>query len=101
MVYLIPSFSPDHLSIFEIYPQSEKPQLTQIAHLDWFSFEEDPPNLLPDTLICHALYEDRIVFRIVNYRTNYSTSFPADIDTEKNGPIEVIFVSFQDVEISF
>ena len=94
-VYLIPSFSPDHLSIFEIYPQSEKPQLTQIAHLDWFSFEEDSPNLLPDTLIYHAFHEHRIVFRIVNYRTNYSTSFPADIDAKKIGPIEVIFILFK------
>ena len=98
-VYLIPSFSSDHLSIFEIYPQSEIPLLTQIAHLDWSSSQEDLAHLLPDTVICRVFHEDRIVFRVVDYRTNYSTCFSADVNESDN--VEVFFCSFQDIEVSF
>ena len=73
-VYLIPSFSDDALSIFEIYPKSERPLLTEIAHI---ASEEQPAHLLPDTVVCRDIHDDRIVFRIVNYRTNYSTRFSA------------------------
>ena len=84
-VYLILSFSSDHLSIFEIYPQSEIPVLTQFAHLDWTSSEESPSHLLPNTLIRSVRYDDRIVFKVVDYRTNYSTCFSADVDVKRNG----------------
>jgi hypothetical protein len=73
-----------HLSIFEIYPQSEIPVLTRIAHLDWM-YSEVPDHLLPDTLIRHIRYHDRIVFRVVDYRTNYSTCFSVDVDVERYG----------------
>ena len=69
--------------------------LTQIAHhdLERFSFEESPPLLLPNTLIRSVPYDDRIVFRIVDYRTNYSTCFSADIDVKRiGGPVRVFFV---------
>jgi hypothetical protein len=85
-VYLIPSFSDhisfsDHtLSIFEIYPKSERPLLTEIALID---SEEEPAHLLPDTVVCRDIHDDRIVFRIVNYRTNYSTRFSADVEAKR------------------
>ena len=82
-VHLIPSFSDDALSIFEIYPKNERPLLTEIAHIDWDSSEEHPAHLLPDTLVCDVIHDDRIVFRIVNYRTNYSTCFSADVEANR------------------
>jgi hypothetical protein len=85
-VYLIPSFRDDaRLSIFEIYPKSERPLLTEMAHIDWS--EEQPVHLLPDTVVCRKIYDDRIVFRIVNYRMNYSTRFSADVEVKR--PVEV------------
>jgi hypothetical protein len=90
MSIFIPSFRPDKISIFEIYPQSlsETPLLTQIAHLDWSSEDEYPVHLLPDTLI----YREGIVFRVVNYRTNYSTCFSADVNVRVGSDVEVFFV---------
>ena len=82
------------------------PLLTQIAHLDQASTGECPTHyLLPDTLICHVALKDRIVFRVVDYRTNYSTRFSVDIDTEKfesedEVAVKVFFVFFQDVDVS-
>ena len=77
---LILSFSSDdRLAIFEIYPQSEVPLLTEIGHVDLFS-EEEAAHLLPDIVICRRDVDDRIVFRVVNYRTNYSTCFSTDDD---------------------
>ena len=85
---VIPSFSDDYYSIFEIYPQSEMPLLTQIARLNWFL--DEPAHLLPDTLICRTLHhEDMIVFRIVDYRTNHSTCFSVDVVWEKIGLLKV------------
>ena len=102
-IYLI-SLSSDTLSIFEIYPQSEIPRLTQIAHLDWFfPSEEDPVHLLPDTLIFRVFHANRIIFRVVNYRTNYSTWFSADVDvkiTSKYDIEVVFFCSFQEIDVS-
>ena len=80
---IIPSFSDDYLSIFEIYPQSETPMLVQIADLEWLSSEESPYHFLPDTLIYRTFHEDRIVFRVLNYRTNHSARFSADVDVKK------------------
>jgi len=85
LIILLP-YGNNRLSIFEIYPQSKIPLLTQIARLDWFPSEEYPVHLLPDTLICIAFHENnpfhenRVVFRVVDYRTNYSTCFLADVD---------------------
>ena len=85
--------SSDHLSIFEIYPQSEIPQLTQIAHLGFSSEWEEIAHLLPDTLISRVDNDNRIVFRVVDYRTNYSTFFSADFDTSRiTHTIEVYFI---------
>ena len=82
-VYLIPSFSDDALSIFEIYPKSERSLLTEIAHIDWDASGEQPAHLLPETVVCRVIHDDRIVFRIVNYRTNYSTCFSADVEAKR------------------
>jgi len=68
-----------HISVFEIYPQSETPLLTQIAHLDW-DYSNEPAHCLPDTLIFREISEDRIVFKVLDYRVNYSTRFQVNVD---------------------
>ena len=109
--FLIPSFSPDYLYIYEIYPQSEKPLLTEIGQFHWDSYE-DKFYLLPDTLIRRVFNEDAtergMVFSIVNYRTNYSTCFSADIDMTKfnfgidnENNFEVYLFCFKTFEVSF
>ena len=91
--YLISSFSSDdRLAIFEIYPQSEIPLLTEIGHVDLFSEEgEKAAHLLPDTVICRRVVHDRIVFRVVNYRTNYSTCFSTNDDVDEIDYVKVFF----------
>ena len=57
--------------------------------------EEEPAHLLPDTLIFRVFHEDRIVFRVVDYRTKYSTHFSADVNVKNIGfepNVEVFFV---------
>ena len=58
------------------------PLLTQIAHLYWIQSEEFASHSLRDILICHFFQEDRIVFRVVDYRTNYLTCFSVDVDAK-------------------
>ena len=65
--------------------------LTKIAHVDWFP-SENPTHLLPDTLIGVVFNTDRIVFRVVNYRTNYSICFSADVRWRELLIYEVLFV---------
>ena len=83
----------ENCSVYEIYPQSETPHLTQIAHLD-FNPDEDPPAyLLPGTVIWHTSYHDRIVSRVWDYRLNHSTCFSVDVDVEKfEHDIDVYFI---------
>ena len=87
---MILSFTVRHLSIFEIYPQSEIPLLTRIAHLDLLHPREVAAHLLPDTLVCRAIHNDRIIFRVVDYRRNCSTRFSANVNAYDN--VEVFFV---------
>ena len=68
--------------IYEIYPQSESPLLTQVAHLDWDISKKNPAHLLFDTLIFHDFPDDRIVFRFWDYRANYSTCFSVSADLD-------------------
>ena len=70
------------------------PLLTQIARIAWF--EDEPAHLLPDTLICRDFHTDRIGFRVMNYRTNYSTCFSADVDVN----IDII-INKPDVKVTF
>jgi len=68
-------------SVYEIYPQSETPHLTQIANLDF-----DPSQrylaafLLPGTVIWYTFYGNRIVFRVWDYRLNHSISFSVSVN---------------------
>ena len=70
------------MSIYEIYPQSESPLLIQIAHLDWDICKDNPAHLLSDTLIFRDFLDDMIVFRIWDYRANYSTCFSVSADLD-------------------
>jgi hypothetical protein len=89
-------------SVFEIYPQSETPHLTQIAHLDCDPTRDPPVYLLPGTVIWHGLYEDGIIFRVWDYRLNHSISFSVDVDVEKfEFNVKVYFIFFQSAEIIF
>ena len=68
-------------SVYEIYPQSETPHLTQIAHLDDSDPTRNPAaHLLPGTVIWYSPYEDRIVFRVWDYRLNHSINFSVYVD---------------------
>jgi len=62
---------------------NERPPLTEIAHIDWDASQEQPVYLLPDTVVCRKIHDDRIVFRIVNYRRNYSTRFSPDVEAKR------------------
>ena len=81
-------------SVYEIYPQSETPHLTQIAHLDFDHFENPSFYLLPGTVIWYRFYADRIVFRVWDYRLNHSINFSVDVDVDKfeRRNLEVYFI---------
>ena len=82
----------DICSVYEIYPQSETPHLTQIAHLG-FDSRVFLTLLTPGIVIWYRFYEDRIVFRVWDYRLNHSISFSVDVDVEKfEFNIEVYFI---------
>ena len=76
-------FSCQNCSVYEIYPQSEMPHLTKIAHLEFDSINYSPVHLLPGTVIWFDLNDDMIVFRVWDYRLNHSISFSVDIDVYK------------------
>ena len=66
-------FGRNSWTVYEIYPQSDMPHLTQIAHL---SFNHvDNRYLLPGKVIWYRRSEEGMVFRVWDYRVNHSTSF--------------------------
>ena len=69
--------------VYEIYPQSETPHLTQIAHLDFNPIEDSSVHLLPGRVIWYDLHKDRVVFRVWDYRLNHSISFSVDVEVER------------------
>ena len=70
-------------SFYEIYPRSETPHLTEITHLEFDPAMVPRAFLLPGIVIWYSFYEDRIVFRVWDYRLNHSISFSVDIDVSK------------------
>ena len=84
-------------SVYEIYPQSETPRLTRIAHLVVF----DPPLcafLLPGTVIwCYSVM-DRIVLRVWDYRLNHSIGFSV-VDNFDYNP-EVYFIPSKEPKLA-
>jgi len=86
-------FRCENCFVHEIYPQSETPHLTQIAHLDFDPTKNLGLHLLPGTVIWFGYYEDRIVFWVWDYRLNHSTSFSVDVDVNKfETDFEVYFI---------
>ena len=77
-------------SVYEIYPQSEIPHLTQVAHLDFNPTKVPSARLLPDTVIWYGSYEYRVVFRVWDYRMNYSISFSVDVEFDCNLEVHII-----------
>ena len=77
--------------VYEIYPQSPIPQLTQIAHLDLNSARHPLVDLLPNRVVLYDHYKDRIIFRVWDYRLNHSTCFSADLaDEEYDCKVQII-----------
>ena len=68
-------FRYENCSVYEIYPESETPHLTKIAHLDFEHTKYSPAHLLPEMVIWYGSYEDKVVFRIWDYRLNHSITF--------------------------
>jgi hypothetical protein len=80
--------------VYEIYPQSETPHLTQIAHLVFGPTRDySRAHLLPGTVIWCDFDDDGIIFRVWDYRLNHSRSFSVDVDVEKfKFNVEVYFI---------
>ena len=70
---MMKSFFRKTSSVYEIYPQSETPHLTRIAHLDFNC--PYTTYLLPGIVIWHDFDMGRSVFWVWDYRLNHSTSF--------------------------
>ena len=82
-----------NFSIYEIYPESETPHLTEIANFytDLNNVPQPLTYLLPGTVIWYEFYEDRIVFIVWDYQLNHSTSFSVDIDVDFGLKVYFIF----------
>ena len=101
---MVNSFFRKNCSIYEIYPQSETPHLTQIAHLDFGPSGNPLAILLPETVIWYNIYDDWIVFRVWNYRLNQSIKFPVDVDVESREfryNFKVHFILFKALKLAF
>ena len=89
-------FSHQNCYVYEIYPQSKTPHLTQIAYLDFNDRSKySPAYLLPGTVVWYSFYENRIVFRVWDYRLNHSISFSVDVTVDVDGiesDLEVYFI---------
>ena len=70
-------------NVYEIYPQSETPQLTKIALINNNAHPHYYGYLSPDKLIWSDLDSDKITVWVWDYRLNASTSFRAHVDVEK------------------
>ncbi|KAF8801201.1 hypothetical protein BYT27DRAFT_7245340 [Phlegmacium glaucopus] len=81
-----------HCTFYEIYPQSEAPQLTQIARLDF----EQPYfghhyYVSADKMIWYHFHRHEILFTVWDYRLNASVTFAAQVDVDKiENSVEVL-----------
>ena len=87
-----------YCSVYEIYPQSESPHLTKIAHLDFSPTKDPPVHLLPETVIWSGPHHDRIVFQVWDYRLNHSIFFFVDVDVDSKR--EVDFILFKVLKLA-
>ena len=78
-------FRYEYCYVYEIYPQSETPHLTKIAHLDVGPSrgEDAPVHLLPGTVIWFNFHNDSVVCRVWDYHLNHSINFSVDVDVNK------------------
>ena len=77
--------------VYEIYPRSETPHLIQTARLDSHLCDNPPTYLLPGIVIWYRSYEDKVVFRVWDYRLNHSISFFVNVDNFEHD-VEVYFI---------
>ena len=96
MVTLLYSTQDDthHWFVYEIYPQSETPQLTQVAHLNGPLPVFIETHLLPNKIVWYKGYGDRLVFMVWDYRLNHSTTFSADINPDDCHPCPQVHFHF-------
>ena len=73
-------FRYQNCAVYEIYPESKSPHLTLIGHLDFDPTKDPSAYLLPGKVIWYGFYEDRIIFRVWDYRLNHSISFCAEVN---------------------
>ena len=89
--------------VYEIYPESETPHITQIAHLDDLDPSNDPPvYLLPDTVVWCGINRDKdqTVFRVWDYRLNHSISFAFNVFREFDSDLVVCFIISKALKLS-
>ena len=98
MMYLF--FRYQYCYVYEIYPQSETPHLTKIAHLDVGPSrgEDAPVHLLPGTVIWFNFHNDSVVCRVWDYRLNHSINFSVEVDVESRP--EVDFILFKVLKLA-
>ena len=94
-------------SVYEIYPKSETPHLTQVAHLDFEPPEDfEPPGdfgalLLPGTVIWNGFCDDMMVFKVWDYRLNHSISFYVDVQVDISAlDLKVYFILFKALKLA-
>ena len=80
--------------LHEIYPQSETPQLVQIANIDIDYrpgvYHSRRQYLSPDKVICHIFHDSKTILRVWDYRLNASVSFMTPVDVKDANFSEVI-----------
>ena len=82
-------------NIYEFYPESETPHLTQIAHLDHDLFNLDASVLLcSGIVILYGIRGDGITFTVWDYRLNHSKIFSVHIDDEYFIPNFKVYFTF-------
>ena len=89
------SFRKIEYTIYEIYPESETPHLSQIAHLDRFHVDANfRLESLSGIVIWYRFHIDRIVFIVWDYLLNHSTKFSVDYATRDFFNHKVYFLFF-------
>lgn len=67
--------------VYEIFPQSKTPQLTQIANRSFSTrSKRRQAYSLPNKVISYAFYGKSLMFTVWDYRLSHSVCFMADID---------------------
>jgi hypothetical protein len=83
MVTLLYRRQNDSANVYEIYPQSETPQFTQVGHLNGPVPLHSEPHFLPNNTV---VWTWRYRFWVWDYRLNHSTIFCVDVHDDCYNP---------------